>query len=182
MEEQLISKSKWFWAWQDDREEAWLSEMARQGLHLRQASPFGQYTFVSGPPRAMAYRLDFITQSKKNPDYFQLFQDAGWEHVGEMSGWQYWRKEIVDGRVPEIFTDNASKVQKYQRLLGFLVIFIPIYIIFLTNFDNILGAQGDRLIGILYGILFFLSFAVYMVYLSAVLMILRRISILKKRP
>jgi hypothetical protein len=182
MEGQLISKSKWFWAWQDDREEAWLSEMARQGLHLRQASPFGQYTFVSGPPRAMAYRLDFITQSKKNSDYFQLFQDAGWEHVGEMSGWQYWRKEIVEGRVPEIFTDNASKIQKYQRLLGFLVIFLPINIIFLANYDNIIRTQDVGLFGILYEILFFLFFAVYMVYLSAVLMILRRITMLKQKP
>jgi len=30
-----ISKIKWFWAWQDEKEEAWLSNMARDGWHLK---------------------------------------------------------------------------------------------------------------------------------------------------
>jgi hypothetical protein len=181
MEGALIYKSKWFWAWQDDREEAWLGEMARQGLHLRHAGPFGQYTFESGPPREMAYRLDFLPRSKKNADYFQLFQDAGWEHVGDMSGWQYWRKAIVDGKVPEIFTDNASKIQKYQRLLAFLVILYPIYILLLANYNESAGSQGGGFFGALYEILFFLFFAICMLYLFAIVMILRRISILKRK-
>src|SRR5512137_466287 len=118
----IIRKSKWFWAWQDDREEAWLGEMSRQGLHLRHPGPFGQYTFEQGEPSEFVYRLDFVANARKNPDYYQLFRDAGWEHAGELGGWQYWRKEVRGGKVPEIFTDNASKIQKYQRLLGYLFI------------------------------------------------------------
>jgi len=180
MESTLVHKSKWFWAWQDDREEAWLGEMARQGLHLQHAGLFGQYAFEQGAPRDVAYRLDFITQSKKKPDYFQLFQDAGWEHVGEMGGWQYWRKDVEAGKATEIFTDNASKIQKYQRLLGFLVIFFSIYTLFLANYGNSTSQSGGGFFSMLYEILFFVFFVVVMLYLFAMLMILRRVSILKK--
>jgi hypothetical protein len=125
----------------------------------------------------VAYRLDFITQSKKKPDYFQLFQDAGWEHVGEMGGWQYWRKDVEAGKATEIFTDNASKIQKYQRLLGFLVIFFSIYTLFLVNYGN---NTSQSVGGFFYEILFFVFFVVVMLYLFVMLMILRRVSILRK--
>jgi hypothetical protein len=41
-----------------------------------------------------------------------------------MGGWQYFRKEAPAGETPEIYTDQASKVYKYQRLLLFLTIFL----------------------------------------------------------
>lgn len=128
MNDTLIRKSKWFWHWEDDKEEAWLGQMAKQGLHLVTPSVFGQYYFTRGEPRDVAYRLDFVQSNKKDEAYFQLFRDAGWEHVGEMMGWQYWRKEVKPGETAEIFTDVESKVRKYQRLLGFLaIIALPIF-------------------------------------------------------
>jgi hypothetical protein len=172
-------KSKWFWAWQDDREEQWLAEMSRQGLHLQHAGAFGQYTFKRGTPREYAYRLDFVANARKNPDYYQLFQDAGWEHVGDMGGWQYWRKEIVEGRVPEIFTDNASKILKYQRLIGFLVIFFPFYVIFLTNPSIRVGLEDGSWISTVYEVLFFIFFLIIMVLAFSMLKIAQRISSLK---
>ncbi len=33
MAERVI-EHKWFWAWQDDKEERWLEEMSERGLHL----------------------------------------------------------------------------------------------------------------------------------------------------
>lgn len=128
MNEKLTKKSKWFWHWEDDKEEAWLTQLAKRGLHLKSLALFGKYTFAEGAPRDVVYRLDFVTSNKKDEAYFQLFRDAGWEHVGEMMGWQYWRKEVKPGETPEIFTDAESKIQKYQRLLGFLaIIALPIF-------------------------------------------------------
>jgi hypothetical protein len=128
MNDKLIQKSRWFWGWDDDKEEAWLTEMAKNGLHLQSAALFGKYTFAKGEPREMAYRLDFVPANKKDESYFQLFCDAGWEYVGELSGWQYWRKEVKPGEAAEIFTDVDSKIQKYQRLFGFLaIIFLPFF-------------------------------------------------------
>jgi len=178
---EIVNKSKWFWAWQDDKEEEWLGKMSRQGLHLQHPGVFGQYTFEQGAPNEFAYRLDFVTISKKNADYYQLFQDAGWEHVGEVGGWQYWRKEVVDGKVPEIFTDNASKIQKYQRLIGFMVIFFPIYVVLLTNYNNRVSMQSSGFISTLYEITFFLFFVIVMVLVFAMLKIMQRISTLKRK-
>jgi len=51
---------KWFWAWQDEQEDAWLESLSReQGLHLAAVAPFGIYTFNVGSPRAMIFRLDY---------------------------------------------------------------------------------------------------------------------------
>lgn len=143
MNEKLTTKSKWFWGWNDDKEEAWLTEMAKQGLHLVSPELFGKYTFAEGEPQDVVYRLDFVPSNKKDESYFQLFRDAGWEYVREQSGWQYWRKEVKPGETPEIFTDAESKIQKYRRLLGFLVIpFFPL-VMGLFNMRNYLLLQNE---------------------------------------
>ena len=181
MKETGIRVFKWYWAWQDDREEEWLGEMSRKGFHLQHPGAFGQYTFKQGALREFAYRLDFVKNSKKNADYYQLFQDAGWEHVGEVGWWQYWRKEVVDGKVPEIFTDNASKILKYQRLIGFMVIFFPVFVIFLTNYNNRTILQGGGFFSTVYEIIFFVFFAIVVTLLFAMIKIMQRISALKRK-
>jgi uncharacterized phage infection (PIP) family protein YhgE len=45
-----------------------------------------------------------------------------------MGGWQYFRTRAEVTAIPEIYTDKASKAQKYQRLLTFLTILLPMYI------------------------------------------------------
>src|SRR5512133_3384676 len=84
---------KIFWGWEDDKEEAWLREQANQGRHLVKIE-WGLYTFEPGAPRDVVYRMDYIhtTDPKKVEEYLQFFQDAGWEHVGEILGWHYFRK------------------------------------------------------------------------------------------
>ena len=57
-----------------------------------------------------------------------MFSDAGWEHIGYISNWQYFRKEAREGEVPEIYTDIESKVAKYKRVLTFLAFFAVIII------------------------------------------------------
>ena len=59
MEERRVTKNRWFWAWQDDKQEAWLEAMSREGLHLQTIKAFGRYVFESGEPRTDTYRLDF---------------------------------------------------------------------------------------------------------------------------
>jgi len=74
------------------------------------------------------YRLDYINPAKDKPAYLQLFRDAGWEHVGEMTNWQYFRKQVQEGEAPEIFTDVETKVEKYRRLLAFEVIILLVLV------------------------------------------------------
>ena len=69
-----ITKYHWFWAWNDDKEEAWLRQMAQQGWHLSQVGFPSFYTFEQGAPRDVAYRLDFFTGGKDKADYLQILQ------------------------------------------------------------------------------------------------------------
>jgi len=172
--ERRMRKFRWFWAWQDDKEEHWLEEMSAQGWHLTEIALPIQYTFTAGEPRRYAYRLDYITVKRaERASYYQLFRDAGWEHLGEMSNWQYWRKEITSEETPEIFTDADSKVQKYRRLLGILIVLFPVYItIFLTQTSDRYGDFG-MVIHLLY-------LAIMVLYAYGILKLIHRISQLRR--
>ena len=132
------TKFKWFWAWQDEREEAWLREMSRKGYHLSSVGIPCIYTFTIGEPRDYVYRLDYQPYTKKDMnDYLQLFHDAGWEHIGVMNAWQYFRKEAREGEAPEIFTDIESKVGKYKRILMYLwIFFLPLLTVLIITWNR----------------------------------------------
>jgi hypothetical protein len=150
MEGSTIRKYKLFTAWQDDKEEAWLREMARTGLHLTLPLFPCVYTFVHGEPCDVAYRLDYVPRIRRDElgVYLQVFRDAGWEHLGEMAGWQYFRKPVQAGEPPEIYTDPESKIQKYWRLLGVLAVSLTTSIIVLTRIDDRPHSPGFELFSI----------------------------------
>ena len=124
-----VTKFKFFWAHQDREQEAWLRDMAKQGLQLESVHPLCFWTFRRAAAHDVVYRVDF--GSGRNDDGFsQLMQDAGWTLAATSTGWHYWCTPAADGREPEIFTDGASKVNKFQRLLGLLVCSaVPMFII-----------------------------------------------------
>ena len=127
IEKKTVRKFKWFWAWQDEAEEAWLGEMSKKGYHLVSAGVPGIYEFDTGEPKDYVYRLDFQTFHKKDrEEYLQLFRDAGWQHLGQMGSWQYFRKETKQGEAEEIYTDKESKTDKYKRILFILGFFYVI--------------------------------------------------------
>jgi len=171
----ITRKYRWFWPWQDEKEELWLREMAKQGLHLVELKYLGQYFFRSGEPSDTVYRLDYQKSPKKEKDaYLQLFKDSGWEHVGSRAGWQYFRKPFSPGEPEEIFTDTASKVEKYQRQIGGLIIFIPIYMMLMMNIDfspnSFLGELAK-----------FLGFILIVSFLIVILKLASRIDRLRKQ-
>lgn len=134
MNKNTVKKFRWFWAWQDEQEEAWLSEMATRGYHLEKPPLFGIYHFHVGDPDNVIYRLDFNVIGKKDREsYLQLFQDAGWEHVRGLSSWAYFRKQYKPGETTEIFSDTDSKIQKYQRIIIFLTFLLPISLFIMSR-------------------------------------------------
>lgn len=176
MDETIIRKYRFFFAWQDKEREAWLEEMSRSGLHLKTPGRFGGYQFTAAPVQEYAYRLDF-QRGKPQEDYLQLIQDAGWEYLGSRAGWHYWRKEVVDGKVEEIFTDNTSKIQMYQRLLASFVTSAPVlYILGLAAIKQFPGRHPGWFVGLFIGL--FMAYIVFALVNS--LMILKRINNLKK--
>lgn len=117
MSGQFVIKFKFFWDDADHALERWLEQMARQGLHLYKVDCMRcRFVFKRGEPAAITYRLDFQVR-RMSTDHVQLFTDAGWERVDQSFGWQVWRAPTRAGCTPEIFTDTASRIRKYQRLL-----------------------------------------------------------------
>ncbi len=160
----------WFWPWQDEQEERWLSAMARQGLHLVSVHLFGRYEFETGQPREMVYRLDYRNPAKtEQDDYLRLFADAGWEHAGQWYSWQYFRKPVQPGEEAEIFTDVDSKIAKYRRVSTAMLPFLLVLWIQLLNSRN--GPTTVQAV----------AFAVLLLYLFILTGLLRRIGQLRKK-
>jgi hypothetical protein len=174
MEKEKMTKFKWFWAWDDEKEEKWLEELSQSGWHLDNPGLPCVYHFIKGEPRAFSYRLDFRTGSFKSlQEYLQICRDAGWEMIGRMGTWYYFRKECRDGEKPEFYSDRDSKVQKYRRLLVFLVIFLPILL------NGTLNLYRSAHSGFFAGIRVF--YALILLFFSyAILRLLLRIKKLKK--
>ena len=177
MNNQFSTITKWFWAWQDEKEEAWLSEMSQNGMHLAEVPFPGRYRFQHGPAQDYVYQLDYQSLSiKSNQDkesYLQLFEDAGWEQVGEMGGWMYFRILSRDDEAPEIFSDLESKQGKYQRVLTYLAVFLPIMLILFPSSIDRYGVFSVILQGIF--------ILLIILYASAMIQLFRRINQLKHR-
>jgi hypothetical protein len=173
MDGQIVRKFKLFWAWQDDREETWLSEMARDGLHLKRYRSFGVYDFERGAPRNDTYRLDYVSVSgKAKIQYLQLFADAGWTHLGEVAGWQYFRKTVREGENAEIFSDNASKMEKYRRIM---IVYFLFTFFFMVNLNNLKDEPG-----LFFQVVTFVTFMFLVFFVISLLMLWRRVAALKK--
>jgi hypothetical protein len=174
MEKKKLTKFKWFWAWDDNKEEKWLEDMSQNGWHLENPGLPCVYHFIKGEPRDYSYRLDFRTGSFKSlQEYMQICRDAGWEMLGRMSSWYYFRKECRGGQKPEFFSDKNSKAQKYQRLILFMVIFLPIL---MNGMRMVFSGSNSRFftgVGIFY--VFLLLFWTY-----AIVRLLLRVKKLKK--
>lgn len=163
---------KIFGAWNDEGEEAWLSHMAQQGWHLVRPA-LGFYPFVRGDPKNIVYRMDYKSGDKDMAEYLQLFSDAGWQHVGALGGWQYFRKEAAEGEILEIYTDDKSKIQKYQRVITLLIVFLPILIIILRRVEERASAFMDVVQVIQLGLM--------VLYIYAMIRLILRVEKLRKR-
>lgn len=168
-----LNKFHWFWAWNDEEEEVWLREMSQKGWHFKSVSGFGNYTFEKGEPTDYVYRLDHFIDPKNQDHYLQLFEDSGWDHMGEMGGWQYFRKEAGKGEDPVIYNDNDSKRKKYGHIMLILVIFLPLFL----NIIMIISKAKN----IFMQVITLLVFSLFAVYIYAMIKLLQRIIKLKKK-
>jgi hypothetical protein len=178
-------RTRWFWPWQDEKEEGWLEKMSQEGWHLKSVGLPCVYLFSKGEPCHYTYRLDYMPADKaKWDEYRQIFVDAGWEYTGEMSNWRYWRKQVTAGETAEIFTDTESKIRKYRRMLGYmgfflvLLVFLGTRIFFRPIWENWDDAPVASVIYMVGGILYAVVIPMYIV---VVVQLLRRINQLKKR-
>ncbi|MGO4348464.1 DUF2812 domain-containing protein [Paenibacillus sp. MCAF9] len=126
--------TKWWVSWDSEKIERWLEQEEAEGWHLRKVSGnVVRFHFQKGETRKLRYCLDY--QMNKDPNYVQLFKEAGWELVYSSAGWYIWRMPYSEVR-PEIYSDLDSLIDRNKRILSLLsvVLFAQFPIILINIF------------------------------------------------
>ncbi|NQT60564.1 MAG: DUF2812 domain-containing protein [Bacteroidetes bacterium] len=171
-----IKRWKLFWAWQDDKEAAWLREMSKEGWHLTHAAPF-LYTFQKGEKQDYLYGIDYTINYKKDiPHYLELFTDAGWELAAQMSNYYYFRIAAEDESDMGIFSDNTSRIRKYRTTLVVLAaVSLPLWLFFITGrYEEMVSHSG--IVGIIYKTASIIIIPLAIIYIIAFIKLIKKIS------
>ncbi|MEK3889131.1 DUF2812 domain-containing protein [Bacillus sp. FSL K6-3431] len=122
-----IKKFKLFLASSIEKEEKWLTEMSRKGLHLKQYRLFTYY-FDEYPDESYIYQIDF---READDDYFQLYQDAGWQYVdSSINRFHYFCTKADKEGSKKIYSDSESVKVTLQRMMAF---YIAIFFAMITS-------------------------------------------------
>lgn len=118
---------KWFWAWDQEKEEKWLNEMASKGLSLISVG-FISYEFEETLPGEYQIRKQYMEHSLRHPEtekYIRFLEETGIQHVGTYSIHTYFRKKTTDGEF-ELISDLNSRIKNLTILLRtFIIVNIP---------------------------------------------------------
>ena len=112
---------KWFWAWEFDKEEQWLCDMAAQGKALVSAR-YITYEFEDSEPGEYAVRLEMLEHTPTSPEgqqYIEFVESTGAEYVGKVMKWVYFRKKTADGPF-ELHGDNATRIKHLRGIMRLL--------------------------------------------------------------
>ncbi|MCI8376384.1 MAG: DUF2812 domain-containing protein [Lachnospiraceae bacterium] len=102
-----------------EEEEIWLRRQHQKGWKLVKMIVPCFYIFESCTPEDVVYRLDYKNNSE-NGDYFQIFQDYGWEYFARCTGWLYFRRPVSEADTEEekeIFSDDSSRINMVNHIL-----------------------------------------------------------------
>ena len=112
---------KWFWAWEFDKEEQWLEDMAAQGKALISAR-YATYEFEDSAPGEYAVRLEMLEHAPDSPEgrqYIEFVESTGAEYIGKVMKWVYFRKKTADGPF-ELHGDNATRIKHLGGIIRLL--------------------------------------------------------------
>ena len=121
-----------FWtAWNMEKIEKYLEEMAAKGWRLEKTSFFLMiFYFSKTQPRKTSFSVDY--QNKEDKEYFSILEDAGWQCMGKSIGWFLWRQDYTEYK-PEIYTDKQSLIERSKRVLWILCCSLFLQIPLLIN-------------------------------------------------
>jgi len=114
-----------------EEEEQYLREMHRQGWRFYKFIIPCIYIFEQCEPEDVVYQLDYHKDGvSRKTEYIQMFLDFGWEYLGEVMGYNYFRKPVskMNGEEEEIFSDDESRMDMLDRVFkGRVVILIVLF-------------------------------------------------------
>ena len=110
---------KLFWAWDFDREEKWLNDMAVKGLALVSVGLF-RYEFEDCVPGEYRICLEFLEHGPfgrvENAKYIEFLEETGAQHVGTFMRWAYFRKKAAQAGF-DLFSDYDSRIRHLTRII-----------------------------------------------------------------
>ncbi|WP_062106101.1 DUF2812 domain-containing protein [Bacillus niameyensis] len=120
-----VKKLKLFSPSNVEKEEQWLTEMSKKGLHFTKYR-LGTYYFEQDPNHSYVYQIDF---RDADDDYFQLYKDSGWEHIESfIEKFHYFRTPANQENMKKIYSDRESVKETYQRMIRFyLTMFVALF-------------------------------------------------------
>lgn len=94
--------------------ENWFEEKAAAGWHPVKVGQWSSIAmrFTTSAPKKYRYVVDMQAAPKK--DYRRMYEEFGWEFVGQMASAMVWRREY-DGERPESFSDLQSRRGRNKR-------------------------------------------------------------------
>jgi hypothetical protein len=157
-----IKKFKLFLASDIEKEEAWLTEMSKKGLHLKDYKLF-TYVFEEDPNRSYVYQTDFRPQATE--DYFQLYEDAGWEYVTDaVNLFHYFRTDASEPNIGKLYTDKESIQESFKRMMTF---YLSLFFMLLVAQSGILLTWQGRIIQYIAAALVLIVIVLYVYMLLA---------------
>ncbi len=103
--------TRWWWAWNFDKEEEWLNNMAHSGYTLVDVK-WIFYRFKKTEPDEYIIRLEY---HENNPEYIHFMEDLGAERISHYMGWNYYRRKSSLGEF-DIFSDLKSKIEHLKSI------------------------------------------------------------------
>ena len=108
---------KWWWAWDFEKEEKWLNDMAAEGWALC-GTGFCRYEFESCEPGEYTVRLEFMEHlpgSDKGQDYIRFLEETGAELIGSYMRWAFFRRKSAEGAF-DLYSDLPSRIGHLRRI------------------------------------------------------------------
>ena len=113
---------KFFWAWEYEKEEKWLNEMAAKGLALVDYSIF-RYSFEPCEPGEYSFKIQLLEHNPNHPEseqYIRFMEETGAEQVASYLNWVYFRKKTADGPF-DLYSDNESRLKHLKRIIALIL-------------------------------------------------------------
>ncbi len=116
--------------------EQWFEQLAAKGWHPVKVGQWSSIAmrFSQSEPKKYRYVVDMQAFPKK--EYKRMYEEFGWEFVGQMASMMVWRREYENER-PESFSDAPSRKARNKRFIGAVAVS---FILFLAGALISLGA------------------------------------------